>query len=108
MLIGLGVNITCIDLGFTRSKVKVTRVLFVKNGFYFFLKTIYPRSFRFYMLIGLDGDMTLLDIELIRSKVKFRRITFVKNDSTHYIKNCLSQSFHILHANWSWLGLDPY
>jgi len=38
MLIGLGENMTPndfigIDFGFTRSKVKVTRVLFVKYGF---------------------------------------------------------------------------
>jgi len=33
MLFGLGKNMTCIDVGITRSKVKVTRDLYVKNGF---------------------------------------------------------------------------
>jgi len=31
MLIGLGKDMTCIDFGFTRSKVKVTRALFEKK-----------------------------------------------------------------------------
>jgi len=33
VLIGLGEDMTYIDFGFTRSKVKVTRVLFVKQWF---------------------------------------------------------------------------
>jgi len=50
MLIDLGEDKFPIDIGFTRSNVKVTRVLFCKR--------IISAQFVFYMLIGVGGDMT--------------------------------------------------
>jgi len=56
MLIGLGKDMIPIDFGFTRSKVKVTRVLFVKQWFpLIILRNIYHRAIIFHLLIGLDA-----------------------------------------------------
>jgi len=80
MLIGLGEAMTSFDFGFTRLKVKFTRVTFKKVHMVsaHYLENYLPIAFIFHMLIGLDRDMTLNDIGVSRSKVKVRRITFVK------------------------------
>ena len=59
MMIGLGEDMRPIDCWLFRSKVKVTRVFFVKQWFpLIFLKNIYHRAIIFHMLIGLDNAMT--------------------------------------------------
>jgi len=81
MLIGLGEAITPLDFGFTRIKVKVTRVNCKEIYTWFLLiilRTIYHIAFIFHMLIGLDRDMTHFDIGVIRPTVKVRMINFVK------------------------------
>ena len=79
MLIGLGKNMTCIDFWFTRSKFKVTSVIFVKKRFWLILlETIYYRAIIFYMLICLNEDMTSVDFEFTRLNVKVTRITCKK------------------------------
>jgi len=61
MLIGVGKDMTCMDFRFTRLKVKVTRVLFVKQWFpLFILRDSYHKAIIFHMLIGL-GE-TLFDV----------------------------------------------
>jgi len=59
MLISLGEDMTPIDLGFTRLKVKVTRFLFVKQWFpLIILRNIYHRAIIFHILIGLCDAIT--------------------------------------------------
>jgi len=73
MLIGLGEDMTCID--FSRSKVKVTRVFFVKQWFpLIILRNIYYRAIIFHMLIGLGKAMTPFDFGFTRLKVKVTRV----------------------------------
>ena len=92
MLIGLGKDMT--SFGFTRSKVKVTRVFFCKKWFpLIFLRTIYHRTIIFYMQTCLGEDMTSIDYGFTRSNVKVTKVTFVKKKWFR---------FHILHADWSW------
>ena len=45
MLIGLSQDMVSIDFGFTRSKVKVTRALFVKSGSAHFLENYLSQSY---------------------------------------------------------------
>ena len=80
MLIGLSEAMPLFDFGFTRLKVKVTRVTCKKctHGVCSLSWEILVTALIFYMLMGLDRDMTHIDIEVIRSNVKVRRITFVK------------------------------
>ena len=74
MLIGLGEDKISIAFGFTRSKVKVTRVLFVKQWFpLIILRNIYHRAIIFHMLIGLGDAMTAYDCGFTRLKVKVTR-----------------------------------
>ena len=73
MLIALREAMTTFDFGFTRLKVKVTRVTCKIMYTWFLLiilRTIHHIAFIFPMLIGLDRHMTHIDIEDIRSKVK--------------------------------------
>jgi len=97
MLIGLVEDMTNMNFGFTRLKVKSTRVTLKKMQTWFpriILRTIYPELFTFYMLIDFDEDMTSIYIEIIRPKVKFRMITFVKeNGSTHLSSELLITEF---------------
>ena len=55
MLIGLVEDMTNIDFGFTRLKVKVTMVTCKKYTWFplIILRTVYPRAFTFHMLIVL-------------------------------------------------------
>ena len=70
MLIGLSDDMTAIDFCVTRSKVKVTRVLFVKTMFLLiFLKTIYHSAIIFHMLVGVSDDLTAIDLGFSRLKV---------------------------------------
>ena len=79
MLIGFGKNMTCIDLRFTRSKVKVTRVFFCeKRCLVIFLRTIHHRAFIFHKLIGLGKDMTPIDFGFTSLKVKVTKVTYKK------------------------------
>jgi len=79
LLISLGEDMAPIDSGFTRSKVKVTRVLFVKQWFLLIiLKNIYHRAIIFHILIGLGDVMTPYNFGFTRLKVKVTRVTFVK------------------------------
>ena len=60
----------CIGFGFTRSKIKVTRVLFVKIWFLLlFLRTSYHRAKIFHMRTGLVEDMAIIDFVFNRLKV---------------------------------------
>jgi len=52
MLNGLGGEMTPVDFVFTMSKVKVTRVTFVKQCNNGVLRTIYHRAIIFYVMIG--------------------------------------------------------
>ena len=61
MLIGLGVDMTCIDVLCTRSKVKVTRVLCVKRGFAHVLRIICYRASILLMMIGTGEDINPMD-----------------------------------------------
>jgi len=71
MLIGLAKGLNPIYFMFLTSKVKVTRVTFVKKGFpLIFVRTIFHRSFVIDVLIGLNKDKTTFDFEFTRSKVK--------------------------------------
>ena len=98
MLIDIDEDMTCIDFGFTRSKAKVTRVLFVKQWFLLIiLKNIYHRAIIFHMLIGLGEAMTPFDFGFTRFDVKVTKVTCKKNIhmvSAHYLKNYLSHSLH--------------
>jgi len=79
MLIGLGAKIISIGFGFTRSKAKVTMLLFGKNGFhYFFFITSYHRDMIFHVLIDLGKDMAPIDFEFTRLKVKNTWVTCKK------------------------------
>jgi len=83
MLIGVGGDMTPIDFGFTRLKVKVARVTCKNNWekkhcFFIIMRIIYHRAVIFQMSICLNKDMTSIDFELIRSKVMVIRVTFVK------------------------------
>jgi len=74
------------DLGFTRVKVKVTRVICKKCVHLLsdhFLDNYL--ALIFHMFIGLDRGMTHIDIEGIRSKVKLRRITYKIMVAPHYL-----------------------
>jgi len=73
VLIALREAIIPFDFGFTRLKVKVTRVTCKIMYTWFLLiilKTIHHIAFICHMLIGLDRHMTHIDIGDIRSKVK--------------------------------------
>jgi len=89
MLIGHRNNMT---LGFTRSKIKVTMVLYVNNGYHSFLRTAYHRTTIFYMLSGLGRIMTPNDFGLTMLKVKVTRVTYknVYMVFAHCLENCLS------------------
>ena len=79
MQIGLDEDKNAIDFGFTRSKVKVTRVTFVKICFpHIFLRTICHKAFIFHMLIRLVEDMTNINFGFSRLKVKDTRVTCKK------------------------------
>jgi len=54
MLFSLGEGLTLVDFGFFKSRVKVTMVTFVKNGFQSFLRTIYHRAYICNILIALS------------------------------------------------------
>jgi len=76
MLIVLDTDKTLIDFGCTRSKVKVTMVIFIKQWFLLIiLRNIYYKAIIFHMLIGLGEAMTLFDFGFTRIKVKITRIT---------------------------------
>jgi len=76
MLIVLDKDKTPIDFGCTRSKVKVTMVIFIKQWFLLIiLRNIYYKAIIFHMLIGLGEAMTLFDFGFTRIKVKITRIT---------------------------------
>jgi len=76
MLIVLGEDINCLDFGFVRSKVKVTKVLIVKQRFpLIILRNIYHKAIIFNMLIGLGEAMTLFYFGFTRLKVKVTRVT---------------------------------
>jgi len=67
-----------IDFVFFRSKVKVTKVTFVKKWFLLiFLRTIYHRAFLCNVLIGLSEDKTLIGFGFTGSKGKVTRVTIV-------------------------------
>jgi len=78
MLIGLDRDMTHIDIGVIRSKVKVSRITFVKNVSPIILRTVYHRGFTFYMLIGLGEGLTFINFGFTRSKGKVTRVTLVK------------------------------
>ena len=79
MLIGLDRDLTHIDIGVIRSKVKVRRITFVKIWFsLIILKTVYHRGFIFYMLDGLGEGLTSTYFLFFRSKVNITKINFVK------------------------------
>jgi len=61
MLIRLDEEMNSIDFGFTRSTVKVTRVLFVKQWFPLIERNIYHRAVIFHMLLGHGDAMTPYD-----------------------------------------------
>ena len=82
MLIGEDKN--SIDLQFTGSKVKVTRVTFVKN----------IKMFSAHYL----GNFLSQSFHISRADWTF----------AHYLKNYLSQSFHISRANWTWREHDLF
>ena len=64
---------------FFRSKVRVTKVTFVKKWFFLiFLRTIYHRAFIYNVLIGLSEDKTPIDFGFTRSKGNVTRVRFVK------------------------------
>jgi len=109
MLIGLSENMTRIDIWFTRSKLKVRRVILVKYCFRSF-STICHWDMIFHFLIGIGEGMTPFDFGFTRLKVNVTRV-LVKNVnmlSAHYHDCYLSQSFHISHTDWSWWGHKPY
>jgi len=60
MLSGLDIDITHIDIGVIRSKVKVRRITFVKSWFLIILRTVYHRGFIFHMFIGLSEGLTAI------------------------------------------------
>ena len=60
-------DVTPFDCKLIRSKVKVTMVTFVKNGFCSFF--FYHRAFIFHMVVGLSEDMNTIE------KVKVTRVT---------------------------------
>jgi len=78
MLIGLVKDMTNIDFGFTRSKVKVKRVLFVNMVYAHFLENYLSQSVYIKHADWSRWRHTPIDIEVTKSNVKFRRITFVK------------------------------
>jgi len=76
MLIGLDEDMNPTDFEFTRSKVKVTRVLFVKHSILLIiLRNIYHRAIIFHMLIGFGDSMDHYDFGFIRLKVKVTNVT---------------------------------
>ena len=67
MLFEHGENMTCIDFGFTKSNVNVTRVSFVKKWYLLiFLRTIYHRATKFHILIDLGEDTTPINFGCTR------------------------------------------
>jgi len=79
MLIGLGVGLTSTYFVFFMSKVKVTKVTFVKKCFSLIVLIIfYHRAFICNVLIGLSEDKTPIAFWFTRSKGKVTRVTFVK------------------------------
>jgi len=89
MLIGPGEGLTPIDFVFFRSRVKVTRVTFVKKWFpLIFLTIIYYRAFICNVL------RTPIDFGFTRSKVKVTMVIFVTNNVNmvfaFYLENCLT------------------
>jgi len=92
-----------IDFEFVRSKVKVTMVTFIKNGFSLIsFRTIYQRVFIFDMLIGLGKDMTYF-VVFTMSNVKVKVVIYVKHvnmDSAHYLENYTSQIILMSCAAW--------
>jgi len=96
MLIGLSEDKTPIDFLFTRSKVKVTSVFFVKQWFpLIILINIYHRAIIFHMLIGLSDAMTPYDFGFTGLKVKVTMVPckkYVHMLSDHYLENYLPHS----------------
>jgi len=67
---------TSLDFRFTRSKVKVTMMLYWKMWFpLIFLRAIYHRAIIFHMLINLGEKMAPVDFGFTRLKDKVTRIT---------------------------------
>jgi len=67
MLIVLFEGMTGTDLGFIRSKAKVTRVLFIKQWLpLIIMNIIYHRAVLFHMLIGHGEALTPFDFGLTR------------------------------------------
>ena len=102
MVIGLSVGLTPIDFMFSMSRVKITRVTFVKKWFLLiFLRPIYIRAFKCDVLIALTVNKTpsISDSLGHGSRVKVTMVTFEYNMvSAHYSVNCLSHSFYISRA----------
>jgi len=78
MLSGLVKDMTNIDFGFTRSKVKVTRVIFVNMVSTHFLENYLSQSFYIKHADWSWWRHGPIHIEVTKSNVKFRRITFVQ------------------------------
>jgi len=79
VLIGLGEGLTSTYFVFFMSKVKVTKVNFVKKCFPLIVLIIfYHRAFICNVLIGLSEDKTPIAFGFTRSKGKVTRVTFVK------------------------------
>jgi len=78
MLIGPGEGLTPFDIMFFRSRIKVTRVTFVKKKWFplIFLRTIYHRAFIFHVLW--EGK-TPIHFGFTMSKVKVTMVIFVTN-----------------------------
>ena len=105
------------DFGFT--KVKVTRVIFVTNGFHllfwklFITKLIFWELFITELLyftcrLVLVRTWPLLDFGSLGQMSRSQWSHCKKMVYVYYFENYLSQSFHILHADWTWLWLDLY
>jgi len=72
MLIGLGKGMTTFDFELTRSKVKVTMVLFVKGGYRSFSWELFTTELSYF--IGLGKDMTPIGSGFTRVKVKVTKV----------------------------------
>jgi len=73
VLLVLGADIICIDLGSLGQRSSSQRSFFVKM-----VSASYHRAMTFRMMIGLGEDKNPLNFGFTRSKVKVTRITFEK------------------------------
>jgi len=96
-----GEDLTANNFWFTWSKIKVTRVLYVKQWFLLIiLRNIYHRAVIFNMLLGLGDAMTPYDFGFTRLR------SLVKNVYTCFLIIILRTIYHIAFIFHMLIGLN--